>query len=246
MTPPLRVTLLGSSVSLLVTGPRSEGTPHLTYASYLDRLTDGPRDFQVSNLSRIYGLVSDFASAWAYPLSQTRPDVVVLQFGLGEAFPRLVPRPFVTFLLGVGRRQGRVRRQAWRGARPLLMRIHAVERKVDRLLPDWWARMSPDRFEHELRALAAKINEQIGARLIVMTSYRATDRAPFHGPPMDRRVEENNRRIMAVAASVGAEVFDLGKVIEGLGETALPDGLHMSVEAHRMVATALADMLAGD
>lgn len=244
MTSPLRVTVLGSSVSLLVTGPRTEGTPYLTYPSYLDRLSGGSLELQVTNLSRIYGLVSDFASAWAYPLARTRPDVVILQFGLGEAFPRVTPRWLNNFLLGVGRRHAPVRRQAWRAARPLLMRIHHVERRVDRRVPTWWARMSSERFERELRALALKITEQIGARVILMTAYQATDRAPFHGPPMDRRVEENNRRIMSVASSVGAEVFHLDKVVGGYGEDALPDGLHMSVEVHRIVATALADMLA--
>jgi len=52
---------------------------------------DGQR-FDVTNDSRIYGLVKDFVDVGLTTVPQQRPDVVVLQFGLGETFPRIFPR----------------------------------------------------------------------------------------------------------------------------------------------------------
>lgn len=232
-----RVAVFGSSVTALVTGARDLGATHLTYPAALDRA-----GFDVANYSRIYGLISDCKAIWAYPLAQTRPDVVLLQYGLGETFPRVFPKWLNLSLLGVARRSGPVRDAWWRLARRLLMSMHRVERVIDARLPLWWSRMSFRRFERELDAVCERVQHQIGCRLVLMTAYAASAPTPFLTAAMTGRLAHVNDAIRRVAAKRGADVFDLAGIVDG---RVLPDGLHMDVETHELVAQHLADLLGG-
>jgi lysophospholipase L1-like esterase len=241
---PLSVAVFGASVTQLVTGPRPDGELHLTYPAVLARQEVDGRRFDVTNDSRIYGLINDFAGIWSIPLAQTRPDVVVLQFGLGEAFPRVVPRALIMHLLGVERHSSRVRDAYWRRAKSALMTIHRMERRVDPHLPVNWSRTPVPRFESELDALCTRIREQVGSRLVLMTAYPATPPTPFLNPTLLRRVDLLNAAILRVAAARNATVFPLDDIVAAQGPDALPDGLHMSVDVHRVVGEQLAECLA--
>jgi GDSL-like Lipase/Acylhydrolase family len=240
---PLSVAVFGASVTAVVCGPRQPGSVYLTYPAVLARQKVGGEAFDVRTYARIYGLVSDCAGAWIDPLAQTRPDVVVLQFGLGEVFPRLVPRRFVLALLGLRRHSGPVRDRLWRRARTVLLAIHAVERRVDPHLPLWWCRMSPRRFEHELAMVCSKVSEQIGSRLVLMTAYPPLPPTPFLNPRLGQRIDLVNAAIRRVADRCGATVFPLDEIVGTLGSPVLPDGLHMSVDAHHLVGEQLARCL---
>ncbi|MBV9097784.1 MAG: SGNH/GDSL hydrolase family protein [Frankiaceae bacterium] len=240
---PLSVAVFGASVTLLVTGPRPDGELHLNYPAVLARHElDGTR-FDVTTHARIYGLVKDFSGIWANPLAKDRPDVVVLQFGLGEAFPRIVPRALTMFLLGQRRHSSRVRDRLWRHARRALMTIHSIERTVDAHLPLSWSRMPVRRFESELNFLCTRIREQVGSRLVLMTAYPATPPTPFLTPKLLRRVDAVNAAILRVAAAQNATVFPLDDIVAAQGPGALPDGLHMTVDIHRVVGEHLAECL---
>lgn len=240
---PLSVAIFGASVTLMVTGPRPDGELYLTYPSVLARQETDGRRFEVLNDSRIYGMVNDFSGIWTAPLSQTRPDVVVLQFGLGEAFPRVFPRRLIMHLLGPRRHSSRVRDAYWRRARRVLMAIHSIERRVDAHLPLGWSRIPAPRFEAELGALCTRIREQVGSRIVLMTAYPAAPPTPFLNPQLLRRVDLMNAAILRVAAAQGATVFPLDDIVAAQGPQALPDGLHMSVDVHRVVGEQLAECL---
>jgi lysophospholipase L1-like esterase len=240
----MSVAVFGSSVTALVTGPRNPDSLHLTWPAALARTERAGVSFQVTNRSRIYGLVTDFAGIWADPLAQLRPDVVVLQFGLGETFPRVVPRALVLHLLGIDRHTGPLRDRYWRKAHEALLDIHALERRLDPHLPGAWSRVTPTRFERELKQLCNKIHDQIGSRIVVMTAYPGTSVAPFVTPSMVARLHTYNEAIVRVAGQTGSDVFPLHDIIERLGPaTTLTDGLHMTVEAHRAVADRMAQTL---
>lgn len=237
------VAVFGASVTALVCGPRPEGATYLNYPAVLARQElDGVR-FDVHCRSRIYGLISDCSRIWIDPLAQTRPDVVVLQFGLGETFPRVVPKPLVLHLLGIDRHSSPLRDQYWKRTRKALLSIHAVERRLDAHLPVSWSRMSPRRFRHELDMVCTKVRDQIGSRLVLMTGYPPVPPTPFLNPKMTQRMERINAAIVQVAATHGATVFPLDDVVADLGPGALPDGLHMSIEAHQAVGEQLARCL---
>jgi len=239
----LSVAVFGASVTALVCGPRPEGELHLTYPAVLARQEVDGITFDVDTHSRIYGLISGCSGIWMQPLAQTRPDVVVLQFGLGETFPRLVPKALIYHLLGVTRHTGRLRDIYWRRTRKILLAIHRAERAIDRFLPVSWCRMSPARFRSELDMVCTKIREQIGSRIVLMTAYPATAPTPFLTDTMHRRLERVNAAILDVAATHGATVFPLDDVVADVGPGALPDGLHLSIQAHRAVGEQLARCL---
>lgn len=240
---PLSVAVFGPSSTLLVSGPRPERELYLTYPAVLAReVVDGQR-FDVTNDSRIYGLVKDFVGVGLTTVPQLRPDVVVLQFGLGEAFPRIFPRRLVMHLLGMRRHSSRLRDAYWRQAKRVLMTLHAIERRVDAHLPLRWSRMPARRFESELDLLCQRIREQSGSRIVLMTAYPATPPTPFLTPKLLARVDAANAAILRVAAAQGATVFPLDDIVASYG-AGLPDGLHMSVELHRIVGEELAKCLA--
>jgi lysophospholipase L1-like esterase len=241
---PLTVAVFGASVTALVTGPRQPGATFLTYPQVLAEQEVDGRGFDVATDARIYGLVRDFTGIWMRPLAVTRPDVVVLQFGLGETFPRIVPRRLVMHLLGITRHSSPLRDAYWRRARRALMAIHAIERRVDPLLPTRWSRLPYRRFESELSLVCDKIREQVGSRLVLMTAYPATAPTPFLNPKMLARLELDNAAIQRVAAAHDATVFPLDDVVADQGPGALPDGLHMSVGTHRAVGERLATCIA--
>lgn len=239
---PLSVSIFGASVTLLVTGPRPDGGPYLTYPAVLARQdVDGQR-FDVADDSRIYGLVNDFVSVGLTTVAQRRPDVVVLQFGLGEAFPRVFPRRLVMHLLGVRRHSSRIRDAYWRRAKKVLMTLHRIERRIDPHLPLAWSRIPFRRFESELDLLCQRIREQSGSRIVLMTAYPAAPPTPFLNPKLLRRVDLMNAAILRVAAAQGATVFPLDDIVAAQ-DGALPDGLHMSVDVHRVVGEQLAECL---
>lgn len=243
MSRPLTVAVFGSSVTALVAGQRPAGAVYRTWPHVL---TDGLPgvDVRVHDHSRIYGLVTDLAGAWATPLTQLRPDVVVLQYGLGETFPCLVPKSAILHALAIRRHSSPVRDRYWSAAHSALRGLHQVEHRVDAHLPRTWCRLGPRRFERELRLHCTKIRQQVGSRLVLMTAYGATDVAPFLTPRMASRLPAYNEAVRRVAAEVGADVFDLEQLVDELGPTrCLPDGLHLTVDAHRLVGERLLGQL---
>ncbi len=240
---PLSVAVFGASVTLLVTGPRPEGQPYPTYPAVLARQNVDGQRFDVTNDSRIYGMVKDYVGIGLTAVAQQRPDVVVLQFGLGETFPRIVPRRLVMHLLGTRRHSSRMRDKYWRRTRRLLMTLHAIERRIDARLPVGWSRMPVRRFESELDLLCQRIREQSGSRIVLMTAYPPAPPTPFLNPKLLRRIDAVNAAILRVAATNGATVFPLDDIVAAHGAP-LPDGLHMSVDLHRVVGEELAGCLA--
>ena len=239
---PLSVAVFGASVTLLVTGPRPDAGPYLTYPAVLARQdVDGQR-FDVTNDSRIYGMVKDYVAIGLAAVARQRPDVVVLQFGLGETFPRIVPRRLVMHLLGVRRHSSRVRDMYWRRTRSMLLALHALERRIDAHMPVGWSRMPVRRFESELDLLCQRIREQSGSRIVLMTAYPPTQPTPFLTPKLLARVDAVNAAILRVAATNDATVFPLDDIVAARGAE-LPDGLHMSVDTHRVVGEELARCL---
>jgi len=239
---PLSVAVFGASVTLMVTGPRPEPGPYLTYPAVLARQDVQGQRFDVTNDCRIYGLVKDYVDIGLTTVARERPDVVVLQFGLGETFPRIVPRRLVMHLLGVRRHSSRVRDKYWRRTRSILLTLHGIERRVDAHLPVGWSRMPVRRFESELDLLCQRIREQAGSRIVLMTAYPPTAQTPFLTPKLLRRIDAINAAILRVAAANGATVFPLDDIVAAHGAE-LPDGLHMSVDLHRVVGEQLAQCL---
>jgi hypothetical protein len=243
---PLKVAILGNSAGVLVAGKAGAKGASLTFPAALDRATSGGLTFDVSNLSRVAAILRDVSGAWFEPLAILRPDVVVLQFGSYEAFPRWLPRRLVSYLMGNNRRAGKLRNAYWHRAGRLLGWLGSSEGHLDRLVPlHVGGYMSPRRFEAELRQLCLRMWRQLGCRIVLMDCYSPTDRAQFLTQNMKDRSELNRQAIHRVAEELKLEVFPLDGVLEAMGrERALGDGLHLNHRAHCKVGEELAAFLA--
>jgi hypothetical protein len=243
---PLKVAILGNSAGVLVVGKAGAIGASLTFPAALDRATSGGVTFDVSNLCRVAAILRDVSGAWFEPLATLRPDVVVLQFGSYEAFPRWLPRRLVSHLMGSNRRPGKFRSGYWHRAGQLLAWLLLREGHLDRLFPlELGGYVSPRRFETELRHLCLQMWRQLGCRIVLMDCYTPTMRAPFLTENMKDRSELNRQAIHRVAEELKLEVFPLAGLIETMGrERALGDGLHLNHRAHCKVGEELAAFLA--
>jgi hypothetical protein len=243
---PLKVAILGNSAGVLIAGKAGAKGSSLSYPAALDRATSEGVTFDVSNLCRIAAILPDVAGTWFEPLTALRPDVVVLQFGSYEAFPRWLPRRLVSHLMGNNRRAGKWRNVYWHRAGRLLGWLGAGEGRLDQLVPrDLGGYVSPRRFEAELRHLCLRMWRQLGCRIVLMDCYTPTDRAQVLTQNMKDRSELNRQAIHRVAEELKLEVFPLAGLIETMGrERALGDGLHLNHRAHCKVGEELAAFLA--
>jgi lysophospholipase L1-like esterase len=242
---PLRVTVFGNSVGLLVAGRCESKGPYLTYPAALSRATSRGKQFDVTNQCRVAGVLTRVSDAWLRPLASTRPDVVVLQFGGYDALPRWVPRRLTAILMGISRHPGRLRSRFWRAAGRLLGLLSLWECKVDRVIPvGVGGYVSPKRFEAELRHVCRQMLGQIGCRVVLMDAYGPASNSALNTPNVLARIAANNTAIRKVAGELGLEVFPLDAVVTEMGrDEVLKDGIHMHHDANVRVGEELADFL---
>ena len=75
---------------------------------------------------------------------------------------------------------------------------------------------------------------------MLMTPYVPVHPTPFLNPRLTARMRLFTAATERVAAAVGADVVSLAQIVQSSGATgSLPDGLHMSVGSHRLVAEEL-------
>ncbi len=244
-TNPLKVAVFGNSVGLLVAGRCGSKGPYFSYPAALARCTSRGVGFDVDNHCRIAGIVTEASGAWLNPLARTRPDIVVLQFGGYEAFPRWVPRRVTSALMGISRHSGRLRGRYWHAATRLLALLSKWECALDEYTPmHLGGYLSLKRFEAELRHVCKRIRAQLGCRIVLMDTHAPARRAPVQTKNVFARIEANNRAIYRVASELGLEVFSLAALVDEMGrDKVLGDGVHLHREAHLRVGQELADFL---
>ena len=244
---PLSVVVFGSSTGVFVAGTRSEDRPFLTWPIVLDRAVVDGRSFSVDNRCRVAGFVTDIRTAWLSPVSITRPDIVVMNFGAYEAFPRLIPRALTFYMMGARRRGGRLRDIYWYQAGRALNRLSRLAAQVDPFVPtSVGGYVSPKRFEAELRLHCLRIQRQAGSRIVLMDNYGPASSTSIATEKFMQRWEQVNRSIYRVAGELGLEVFPFRQIIADLDpDKVLGDGLHLNAYAHRVVGEKLAELLAG-
>lgn len=243
---PTEVAVFGNSAGVLVAGTHGAEPPYLTYPAALGRARVGDVTFNVHNYCRITSIITEAAGAWLYPLSQQRPDIVVLQYGAYEAFPRTMPRRLTRYLMGTRRHAGRVRAIAWHRAARLLGALAAAAARLDSNIPvAYGGHLTTRRFENELRHICRRIRHQTGARVVLMDSYLPVSGTLSVTDKMLQRTRSNNEIIYRVADDMDLEVFPFEKLVEGFGpDRVLGDGLHMDANTHRAVGEHLAQFLA--
>jgi len=225
-----RVTVLGSSVSMLVrTSGEGKAFPRLLEELLNER---SEQLWIVENLSRIAGVVSD-ANEYLSHLVANPPDVIILHYGHVEAVPRRQPRSvwLRTYLYKPGeskrRRQLNVVGHKYSGAR--------------RRVGYWVQWLPPDEFRRRMSELIGYLQRETGARILVLEANPGDERLESLAPGVRAAMVRYNGILTTLAVELGVELVELSEVAGGRPVVELtPDGTHFDAKAHGAVAEALA------
>ena len=234
----MNVLVLGTSVARMV-APGRTSVDDRTYAGWLEELTGA----RVENESRWYELLDDGSARFHSELRPRMPDVVVLDYGVVECQPSLLPtwlsRHAMTWDQSLGR-----------GAR-LYRRGLAVVWPALRWWQRWSAakagtrtwRLPPRRFAASLHRLI-EVARHDKAVVLVLDLPPFGSRMEHFLPGLEPRRKIYNEVFASVVSSFADDdvrLVERSKVSAELGiDETVPDGLHLSPAAHRRVAELLA------
>lgn len=240
---PLRVHVVGNSAAVMVEpehGPRDGGVYGEQLVGLLaDRGTPCVVTWSGTWMSRI----NEHLPWYERDIRNRFPDVLVVNFGMLEAQPAVVPLALARHLL------------TWRRtSRPLAVRYR--ERVAPRLWRQLrryqrWAsthdggrthRLGPHRFAADLRRLIDMVRKDCGSLVLVLDIDPPGDRIEYWLPTTAARVAHYNEVLGEVTASYDDHVRLVRAAATVTDPDAeIPDGLHRSVAAHGRTAALLAD-----
>lgn len=246
---PLSVVAFGNSVATLMM-PARTSLAEGTYVEVLTDLLQGEGVPSVPHLeSTWFGFLTDALRDTERRIRPHAPDVLVVQFGLNEYQPWLLPVPVVRHLLVKNRsttRAGRAYRQLI--APHLWSMVRGYRRRAARLVGMRTWQTTPRRFEKALTLLIR--NTRLEARpLVLVLDIDAPGTTLQHFLPgvVERHAvyQELLARVVRNAADPEVRLIHVSEITAALGPTALPDGMHYSATAHLAIGQALAGEVLG-
>lgn len=246
---PLSVVVLGNSLAVLSI-PQRSGPDDGTYAEVLrDLLTAAGQPVVLHNSARWFDFAVHALRRYEQTVRPGMPDVVVLQFGLNESQPWLLPVPvvrhFVTRHTSVTRTSRAYREHV---VPPVWKQVRAYRRWAAGKVGTRTWQTTPARFEGAMRAMVRAVRYECRP-LVLVCDVNAPGAVLRHFlPGMDERhavVQDVLRRVVEDAADPEVRLVRTSALVEGLGEdVALPDGMHFSPAGHAAVARLLATEIA--
>lgn len=240
---PLRVHVIGNSAAVMVEpehGPRDGGV----YGEQLVGLLAARGTPCVVTCSGTWmSRINEHLPRYEGDVRNHFPDVLVINFGMLEAQPAVVPLALARHIL-TWRRTSRVGAGRYRThvVPPLWRQLRRYQRWASGHDGGRTHRLSPRRFAADLHRLIDMTRKDCGSLVLVLDIDPPGDRVEHWLPTTAARVEQYNAVLDAVTSSyddhvrfvrAGATVTD--------PEADLPDGLHRSVAAHGVTAALLAD-----
>lgn len=237
----LRVVVTGGSVSLFVV-PR-EGRADGTYGELLPGLLAGDGlDVDVRHTGQWFDLVSDLRRRYESAVRNHFPDVLVLNYGMGEAQPNVVPtwaaRHFQSWdqtshPAGLGYRR-HVSTRAWRGLR-----------QVQRRTSHWPShRLAPTRYALELERVITMARAETGCLVLLLDLDPPGPRWEHWVPGMAARrdrFQQVQDDLVARLRDPDVRAVRVAQHVQEHGpDVLLPDAIHRSPLGHRLTADALA------
>jgi hypothetical protein len=242
---PLKIVVSGGSVSLFVTPPRArrdEGN----YGELLPRLLqeDGIRA-ETAHVGQWFDLINDFRRRYEHSVRNRFPDVLVLNYGMGECQPNFLPtwaaRHFASWDISSAPIPVFYRR--W--IAPRLWRILRAWQRfaAARTSRHSW-RLSPGRFAREMQRVIELAREETGCLVLVLDCDPPGDRFCYWVPGMWQRWERYQEVLARLVDGLDDPDVRLvpasRTILDELGfEAGLPDGLHRTPAAHRRTAELL-------
>ena len=241
---PLSVVAFGNSVGSLMLPPRddrSEGT-------YVEVLADLLNGAGVPTLAhqecRWFDFLHRAMRQYVQRVRVHTPDVVLVQFGLNEYQPWLLPVWLVRHLLIRNEAVSRVARRYRRHVgEPLWKLVRGYRRRVAPLVGMRTWQTTPRRFEGQLQRLLRQLRVE-GRPLVLVFDIDVP------GPLLQRflpGVEKRHAVFQALIAKVVGEaddpdvrLFRVSEITSGLGPDATADSMHYTASTHRAIGEALA------
>jgi lysophospholipase L1-like esterase len=241
---PLSVVVAGNSETVMVVPPRTRRTDGTAGEVLGPMLEESGVGAQVRNIGQWFSTIVDLRRRYEHDLRNHFPDVVVLQFGFVEAQPNVVPTWLSRHL------------QSWdRSSHPVAVAYHdhladrawKSLRRLQRVASsrDWPTyRLSPVRFERELRHVIQMLRDETGCLVLVMDIDACGERVDHWLPGTRQR----NEKYQAILHNVTTGFDDNVRLVEhsktiplGQLEDFKPDGIHRNAAGHRLTASAIRD-----
>jgi lysophospholipase L1-like esterase len=241
---PLSVVAFGNSVASLIMPERtdrSEGT-------YLEVLADVLAGMGVPAIphqeSRWFGFLHAAMRDYVPRVRAHSPDVLVVQFGLNEYQPWIVPIWLVRHLLTQGEAVSRVARRYRRHVGlPLWKLVRGFRRRVSPLVGMRTWQTTPRRFEGQLRKLLRVSRRDTKCLVLVLDIDRPGPVLQHFLPGVDARhavFQEILERVVREVDDPEVRLFRVSEVTAGIGPEAMQDSMHYTAATHRVVGEALA------
>jgi hypothetical protein len=240
---PLKVHVVGSSVSMFVEpahGPRDGGTYGEQLAAMLT--ADGIPTV-TTQVGIWFGIVKELLPRYEEDVRNRFPDVLVLNFGMGESQSNVLPhwaaKHFTTWhqtsRRGAGFYRGRVLPRVWKVAR-------SYQRLAGRLDRDVTHRQRPASFQADMRRIINMVRKECGSLVLCIDLDPVGSRVEHWLPGSARRAAHYNRLLAEVVEEFDDDVrlVRASTTVDDVA-TMLPDGLHRTLEGHRRTAVLLAD-----
>lgn len=242
---PLSVVAFGNSVATLqLPGrqDRSEGT----YVEVLADVLAGEGVPAVPHLeSRWFDFLVKAVADYERRVRVHAPDVVVVQFGLNEYQPWLLPIPVVRHLMVQNQAATRTARVYRRLVAQRLWKLVRTYRRAaaPRLGMLTW-QTTPRRFERTLERFLRNVRMEAKPLVLVLDIEPPDARLEHFLPGVGKRhavYQELLERVVRTVADPEVRLVRVSAITGGIGPNALPDGMHYSPATHEVVGRALAD-----
>jgi hypothetical protein len=245
---PLRITVVGSSAAMMVTpGPadRTEGT----YGEVLgDVLTAAGVPTQVSFVTRWFGMIHELRHEHER-VRDLRPHVVVVNVGLVECQPHVLPTGVVRHFTTWDPASTALARWYRRAAAPPLWRcLRAWQRFASSVDRHTTYRLRPARFRWEVDHLTGLLRNETGALVLLVDIDPPGQRVVHWLPGLAARVDHYNAILAAAVTERDDPLVRLvpaSRTVTGREAELIPDGIHRMAAGHRLTANLLAEQVIG-
>lgn len=233
---PLRISIIGNSVGIRMRPPREKPSDK----TYSERLANAGH--QVDNRCKAGVLLSETFAFIDDELVAGFPDVVIINAGIIEIFPRRTWRRLNNYLvrnyynnLVLGRRYQSdaisIRFQLARIANGLL-------RRMSKFLRLSWRWESETGFLSALRSICKVLTIETHAHIIVLGVGPVSERFLSEYPSLNAEIDALNKRMEGLIGVFGdrAQMISVKEVIDMENpESSIPDSIHFSSKGHREI-----------
>lgn len=242
---PLSLVAFGNSVATLQL-PQRQDRSEGTYLEVLADLLASEGVPAVPHLeSRWFDFLHRAMRDYERRVRAHAPDVVVVQFGLNEYQPWLVPVWLIRHLLVQNQAATRSAKAYRRWVAPRLWRVvRGFRRRTSRLVGLITWQVTPHRFAGQLRRLLNNVT--IEAKPLVLVLDLDVPGASLHHflPGIERRhavYQDLIARVVAERDDPDVRLVRVSELTAALGPAAMPDGMHYAPATHAAVGRLLAD-----